>query len=632
MRAPWLLLGLAACRQALGIPSGGTEEGDLGFHIAVNVHGATGAQNGAIVLLVQPDTDETSSEELTDATTSLARGVPDGHRYEVVPGNPSCGVTNGTGVAGDGASPVEITCNGLAAVKTFGFSAPLDFEPAFDPSVDSPAVLGSVLTQQTFLVPAALHEEARITNVVFGGAQQTAGAQGYGPFPFDPARAFGVAIANAGYTRVYDATPKLVAPAVFAYGKGSAVEPGAGFGAAVAASGDALVVGAPEQAGGNGRAFVFRRSGRGWVEEQVLMGARPGERFGASVALRGNRIVVGAPGGDVAGAAYVYDRGAAAWTLTVALAASPSVTGDEFGAAVAIGGIGATSVLVGAPSATASGTVFEFAPPSANAVATLRPARAGDRFGAALATSGSAIVIGAPGDASSDPKAPSDTLYPGAGAVWVYPLGSSSTPAYIKPEVPGAADAFGTAVAIDGTFLVVGAPLEDSTVDATGKHPDDNATNAAGAAYLFQRSGLAWPQIAFIKAPFTHAGDNFGRSVAILANTIATPATTTCVVAIGAPFENSGASTGADPMNDDSAPDAGAVFAYRLDVGSAVLDPSPGYLKAAKAGAGDNLGIAIALTPESLIAGAPLEDASAAGWNQPTNEAAPDSGAVYTFR
>ena len=45
-------------------------------------------------------------------------------------------------------------------------------------------------------------------------------------------------------------------------------------------------------------------------------------------------------------------------------------------------------------------------------------------------------------------------------------------------------DNFGRAVAIDGDTIVVGAP---SNSEAGGE---------AGAAYVFERSGVAWPQVA----------------------------------------------------------------------------------------------------------------------------------------
>lgn len=62
----------------------------------------------------------------------------------------------------------------------------------------------------------------------------------------------------------------------------------------------------------SGAAYVFSRSGAGWIQEATL--AADGDdvdRFGTSVALRGETALVGAPGGG--GSAYVFVRRDGAW-------------------------------------------------------------------------------------------------------------------------------------------------------------------------------------------------------------------------------------------------------------------------------------------------------------------------------
>jgi len=165
---------------------------------------------------------------------------------------------------------------------------------------------------------------------------------------------------------------------------------------------------------------------------------------------------------------------------------------------------------------------------------------------------------------------------------------------YVKAALPGAEDRFGSAVAIDGDALVIGAPLED----AAATNPTDNTASAAGAAYVFRLVGGEWLQRRYVKAPAVHVGDAFGGAVAILSNQVDT--TTTCVVAIGAPFDDA----------NDTQQDAGAVYAFALDL----ADPtSPltraGYATAPTPRAGANFGTAVALTPQSLVGGAPFDGA-----------------------
>src|SRR6266581_3247998 len=92
-----------------------------------------------------------------------------------------------------------------------------------------------------------------------------------------------------------------------------------GFGAAVAISGDTVVVGAPsdDDAGtASGSAYVFVRSGGTWSQQQKLTAgdAAPYDAFGCSVAISGNTVVVGAPAFNMSapryppGSAYVFER------------------------------------------------------------------------------------------------------------------------------------------------------------------------------------------------------------------------------------------------------------------------------------------------------------------------------------
>lgn len=77
-----------------------------------------------------------------------------------------------------------------------------------------------------------------------------------------------------------------------------------------------------------------------------------------------------------------------------------------------------------------------------------------------------------------------------------------------------AGDAFGAAVAISGDTAVIGAP------EAEGEHPLVGTVPAAGAAYVFVRTGGAWVLQARLVASDGFSFDLFGRAVAIDGDTI----------------------------------------------------------------------------------------------------------------
>ncbi|MFH1874821.1 MAG: FG-GAP repeat protein [Pseudomonadota bacterium] len=84
----------------------------------------------------------------------------------------------------------------------------------------------------------------------------------------------------------------------------------------------------------------------GWSIEQVIDNAAAG--FGCALDIIENCLVVGAPNQDTTGAAYIYSKLAAGWTLTDTLTPSESLIleQDEFGFAISIKD---NYILIGAP-------------------------------------------------------------------------------------------------------------------------------------------------------------------------------------------------------------------------------------------------------------------------------------------
>jgi hypothetical protein len=122
------------------------------------------------------------------------------------------------------------------------------------------------------------------------------------------------------------------------------------FGADVDIEDDVIVVGAQKGVVNNmtigGAAYVFRRQGSNWIEEQKLTALDPAyhDRFGAAVSISGDVIVIGAheddPAGDASGSAYVFrrDPGTGVWSQTQKLVPEDGDAGDNFGRAVAVDG------------------------------------------------------------------------------------------------------------------------------------------------------------------------------------------------------------------------------------------------------------------------------------------------------
>src|SRR4030095_4110165 len=105
--------------------------------------------------------------------------------------------------------------------------------------------------------------------------------------------------------------------------------------------------------------------------------------------------------------------------------------------------------------------------------------------------------------------------------------------AYLKASNTGANDQFGWAVGISGDTVVVSANAEDSSATGVNGNQVDNSLTAAGAVYVFTRSGTTWSQQAYLKASNTGGSDQFGDAVAISGDTVVVGAPTEAKHATG---------------------------------------------------------------------------------------------------
>ena len=266
----------------------------------------------------------------------------------------------------------------------------------------------------------------------------------------------------------------------------------------------------------SGAVYVFVRAGLTWKQQAYLKAANTdaGDRFGESLAFvaDGNTLAVGAPNegstargidGDAtsnaspnAGAVYLFERSGASWAQTHYVKGSNTNTVDYFGRSVA------------------------------------------------FSSDGSTFVVGAPGEASPTRGVNGDQFTannsaPDAGAAYVFVRSGSTCvqQAYLKATCTKADNEFGASVAIsaDGNTVAVGADKDDARYIGGGQTGNVLDVQNTGAVFVYNRTGGAWTQTAYLKgSPLERAtGDGFrpntyfGAAIALSAdgNTLVASAT-----------------------------------------------------------------------------------------------------------
>jgi choice-of-anchor B domain-containing protein len=269
------------------------------------------------------------------------------------------------------------------------------------------------------------------------------------------------------------------------------------FGITLAAAGDWLLVGKPgrtafdggrrerggaAQPGTPGTVYVLQRNAGGqWAERGQLTptATAPGDGFGAAIGIVDGRALIGAPGhngvGDAAapgaGRVYEFRLENGAWREGAALEA-PNETNANFGAAIAIQH---DVALIGAPgSGDGHGAAYLYRRDSGSGVwqeqSRLAPFNSvrGDRFGSAVAVDGDDIWVGAPAPRGTE-----------TGMVYVFsgrdgePLLSNTRRIRFTERETVTRDAFGDRLAVRAGI---------AAVTSTGMH------HQAGAVFVYERN------------------------------------------------------------------------------------------------------------------------------------------------
>jgi hypothetical protein len=240
------------------------------------------------------------------------------------------------------------------------------------------------------------------------------------------------------------------------------------FGSSVSVSGDIAVVGAPLDAdngpaSGSGHVYRYDAGSDTWIPQVKLLapGGTADDVFGAAVAISGDLLVVGAPAQTQAGSAYVFrfDAGASAWPLDGELDPASGGAYDGFGGAVAIDG---DTVIVGASAdddfGANSGAAYVYGYNGSTWQLQQKllasDATAHDGFGGAVDLHGGLAVVGATG--GNDYGASS-------GAAYVYRSDDGTWPESTKLLAPGLEpfNLFGISVALEDLTAVVGTISND---------------------------------------------------------------------------------------------------------------------------------------------------------------------------
>ncbi len=242
--------------------------------------------------------------------------------------------------------------------------------------------------------------------------------------------------------------------------------PDAELGNHVSASGASILVSSP------GAPYVFVRSGTTWSEQAKLSVAGVTAAHGFTKgAIDGDLVVVGAPGWDEpvlgddptssidSGAAYVFARSGASWSLEAKLVASDARDLDRFGEAVAVSGDTVAVTSFGTTPARRAVYVFVRAGGTWSQQARLAVADAltEDELGRRVALDGDRLAVSAQGRSEGVPGSGAVYAFARTGATW-------SSPTKLRPTVPVPGGAFGASLALRGERLLVGTTKDEAHV------------------------------------------------------------------------------------------------------------------------------------------------------------------------
>lgn len=298
----------------------------------------------------------------------------------------------------------------------------------------------------------------------------------------------------AGATWVYVRSGSTWSEQAKLVGAGGGAIAEQGFSVALSQDGNTALIGAPVDKGTEekfyGAAWVFTRSGTTWSEQQKLVGtgASIGSQQGHSVALSGdgNTALIGAQDNEGGvGAAWVFTREAGKWTQQGGkLVGKHGVEISSQGWSVALSG-DANTALIGGPKAEGEkgehevGAAWVFSRAGSNWTEQAKlPAgtgageKTGQGEGVALSGNGTTALVGGSG---YDNDLGAAWVFTRSGEAWTQQGG----PLLGEDATTDAARGYSVALSEDGSTALVGGYHDDTSV---------------GAAWAFERSGASWEE------------------------------------------------------------------------------------------------------------------------------------------
>jgi outer membrane protein assembly factor BamB len=215
----------------------------------------------------------------------------------------------------------------------------------------------------------------------------------------------------------------------------------------------------------SGSVYVYNATTGSLVRQLNGSNTTGAEHFGFSIAASGNLMLIGSPndtfGASRTGSAFFFNPNTGAELDYIG--PSDDQAFQRFGNSLAVN---STISLVGAPLLDnpdgSVGAVYAFLNSTMKELTIFRPPlpRGNVRFGASLAMNESHFLIGSYGSSSPD-----DTF---AGEVYVYSVITGLPTMLLTADIPGPASQFGQYVDLDGTKAVVGAKTDNTFGEDAG--------------------------------------------------------------------------------------------------------------------------------------------------------------------
>ncbi|MEO7048179.1 MAG: hypothetical protein ABI091_22970 [Ferruginibacter sp.] len=234
--------------------------------------------------------------------------------------------------------------------------------------------------------------------------------------------------------------------------------------------------------------------------------------FGESVSISGNYAIVGAfndatGANPPKGSASIYHYSGNNWVFMQKLTDATGTNNERFGASVSISGnyaiVGAYLDDVGANVDQGSASIYRFNGSTWVLLQKIIDATgaAGDSFGNSVSISGTYVIVGAYlDDIGANVDQGSASIYQYNGSTWV--LMQKIT------DATGAAnDNFGWDTKISGKMAIIGSPNDDVA-----------ANTDQGSSSVYKYNGSTWGLMQKITDGNGTVGDNFGNAVAIEGN------------------------------------------------------------------------------------------------------------------